>query len=231
MELVCAAPAPVLAEARPRAGADFLVAVTLMPSATSLCDDPDAPAGVVTLQRIDADARAIARTDSVGPRRAEPIAVADLLDATLDALRDPSYRLRCRLAACAPDTRVEADPGAVREALGRVIDNACRYAPADTPVALRTRHEAADSDEGAAPAGYVVVTVADRGRGMTRAQQQRAFEPFWRAPASESVPGTGMGLAIARRLVDAQGGWIELRSVSGLGTEVDVWLPAAPRPH
>jgi signal transduction histidine kinase len=222
---------PVLAEALGAGGALLLVAVTLTAAATALAGVPDAPAGVVTLQLLGQVDDGPAGTGRASPPTRDPMPVRALLDALLDALPHDADRRRCRLASASDTLRIAADPAAVLQALQPVIDNACRYSAPDTPVAIRTRHEVADSPEERAPAGYVVVTIADRGCGMTRAQQQRAFEPFWRAPATAGVPGAGMGLAIARRMADGQGGWIELRSVAGLGTEVDVWLPAAPRTH
>ena len=61
---------------------------------------------------------------------------------------------------------------------------------------------------------------------MTRAHQQHAFEAHWKATPCAAGPSTGMGLTVARHLVEAQGGWLELRSALGIGTEVELWLPA-----
>ncbi len=155
------------------------------------------------------------------------MALGALVDAALRALGDVGARRRCRVALHARDARVAVDPEPVREALVRVLDNACRYAPTDAPVRVASRVEPADPHEGAGAVDRIVVTVADRGPGLARAHVPRAFDPFWRAPGAVRVPGQGLGLAIARELVDAQRGWIELRSAPGIGTEVDLWLPAA----
>lgn len=222
---------PLLAEAHAADGSVFLVAVTLTPASVTPFGPPDAPAGVVTLQPLETTHPFTPRTEPAGSRTDDPVPVGALLEDLLDGLPHADDRLRCHLGVRSEEHRIAADPSAVQAVLKPVIDNACRYSAADTPVSIRIRHEAADPDEAGAPAGYVVVSVADRGCGMTRAEQQRAFEPFWRAPSAGGLPGAGLGLAIARRLADAQGGWIELRSAAGLGTEVDVWFPAAPRPH
>jgi two-component system, OmpR family, sensor kinase len=72
-----------------------------------------------------------------------------------------------------------------------------------------------------------VLEVVDNGPGMTRASQARLFQPFFRAPESRSVPGTGLGLATTRRLVDAHNGVITVTSEPGAGTSVVVRLPLA----
>jgi signal transduction histidine kinase len=114
-----------------------------------------------------------------------------------------------------------------RKALIRLLANACRFSSSTTPISIRSRIDTADDSD------HLVLTIADRGVGISRAHQHRAFEPFWRGPQTGETPGQGMGLPIARRLIEAQGGWIELRSALGVGTEVEVWLPpelSADRP-
>ncbi len=72
-----------------------------------------------------------------------------------------------------------------------------------------------------------VLEVVDNGPGMTKASQAQLFQPFFRAPESRSVPGTGLGLATTRRLVDAHEGLITVTSEPGAGTSVVVRLPLA----
>jgi signal transduction histidine kinase len=74
----------------------------------------------------------------------------------------------------------------------------------------------------------VVVSVADRGPGMSETERLQAFERFFRGDARGEVPGSGLGLAIAKRAVERSGGTIELRSVQGSGTTALITLPAAP---
>ncbi|MBX3611405.1 MAG: HAMP domain-containing histidine kinase [Hydrogenophaga sp.] len=70
---------------------------------------------------------------------------------------------------------------------------------------------------------HICVAVRDTGKGMTREQQARAFEPYFTTKGAGE--GTGLGLSIARDLVEQHGGRIDVESEPGRGTEFRVWLP------
>ena len=72
--------------------------------------------------------------------------------------------------------------------------------------------------------GSISVSVADTGPGISAAEQDRIFRPFW----SRDGAGTGLGLAIARELALALGGRIELQSKPGHGSRFDLVLPSSP---
>jgi two-component system phosphate regulon sensor histidine kinase PhoR len=94
-----------------------------------------------------------------------------------------------------------------------------QYTPAGGRITVRA--QAAD--------GTVVITVADTGIGIPRADQERIFERFYRVDAARSrkVGGTGLGLAIARHIVEAHGGHIWVKSEVGQGSEFHLSIPAA----
>ncbi|MEI7444470.1 MAG: ATP-binding protein [Burkholderiales bacterium] len=216
----------LLAEAHAADGDRFLVAATVLRVRDAGARDA---AGVVALRPLDTP-RGLTSRDGDTTDHTDTVALGPLLDAVCRAVDDPDARRRCRLVLHDADERIAADADAVRAALLRLVDNACRHADPGAPIALRTRIEhcePADGLPGGPQRAHVVVTVADRGRGLTRAQLQRAFEPF----GLGALPGAGagLGLATARELVEAQRGWIELRSTTGVGTEAEVWLPAATR--
>lgn len=73
--------------------------------------------------------------------------------------------------------------------------------------------------------GEGVFEVIDNGRGMSRSALSQLFQPFFRAPETRQLPGTGLGLATTRRLVEAHGGSIAVRSTPQQGTTVVVRLP------
>jgi K+-sensing histidine kinase KdpD len=118
---------------------------------------------------------------------------------------------------------VSVDPAAMTEVIYILLDNASKYAPRASRITVR----ASRVDE-----SNVRIAVADEGPGIPEELRERVFEKFFRVPAREPLDprraGAGLGLPIARRLVDAQGGriWIEAPT-SGHGAVVVVLLPTA----
>ena len=114
------------------------------------------------------------------------------------------------------------DRAAVVEALYILLDNASKYAPAGTKILVR----AAIEDN-----GHARIAVVDEGPGIAPALREKVFEKFFRIPGRDPVDarrarGIGLGLPIARRLIEAQTGrmWIETPS-SGKGTAIMLTLP------
>lgn len=110
---------------------------------------------------------------------------------------------------------VNADRRYARQVLTNLLGNASRYGPAGS--AIRVRAEPSD--------GHVRVAIDDRGPGIPKAEQAALFERFYR-PRAEG-PGIGLGLAIAKGIVEAHGGRIGIDSDPGSGTSVWFTLPAA----
>ena len=100
--------------------------------------------------------------------------------------------------------------------LQNLIQNAIRHTPADGTVRL----EAARRDDGA-----LEVVVEDTGEGIDPAVLARLFEPFWRGDAARSGAGSGLGLALARRIVEAMGGEIRVHSEPDRGARFAVLVP------
>lgn len=76
--------------------------------------------------------------------------------------------------------------------------------------------------------GFVKVTVADTGMGISKEEVQMIFEEFYRGnQAKEKSEGTGLGLSIVKEIVEVHGGRIEVESAPGKGSKFMVWLPAA----
>ncbi len=118
---------------------------------------------------------------------------------------------------------IAVDAAAMTEVIYILLDNASKYAPAGTTITVR----------GSADAEHAVrISVADEGPGVPAELRERVFERFFRVPHREPAaarqPGAGLGLPIARRLVDAQGGriWLEA-GPHERGTVVVVLLPTA----
>lgn len=111
--------------------------------------------------------------------------------------------------------RVRGDADGLRQLLLVLIDNAVKYTPEPGEVRLRL-----DRDGDTA-----VIALSDTGIGIAPADQARVFERFYQADPARSSGGAGLGLAIARWLVEAHGGQIEVQSVLGSGSVFRVSLP------
>lgn len=113
---------------------------------------------------------------------------------------------------------IKADSNRLRQVLLNLIDNAVKYSPTETPVAVKIERQE-DSVE---------INVCDLGVGIPLQQQTRIFERFYRLDESRSraIGGTGLGLSIVKTLVEGMGGNISVRSQLGRGSTFTVTFPA-----
>ncbi len=110
---------------------------------------------------------------------------------------------------------VEIDPDRMAQVLGNLLSNAIKYTPQGTV-----------SVEAHVRDGEVAITVADTGIGIAPEEQPRIFEPFYRSRRDKRFPqGMGLGLSIARDLVLAHNGCIDLESAPGQGSRFTVRIP------
>jgi two-component system sensor histidine kinase KdpD len=108
---------------------------------------------------------------------------------------------------------VRADPAQLERAFANLLENAVRHGGGN-PVLLRSR----------AMGGRVVTRIIDRGPGIRQAEQERIFEPFYRASGANHS-GAGLGLAIAKGFIEANGGTIHVESLPGQGATFVVTFP------
>jgi two-component system sensor histidine kinase BaeS len=114
---------------------------------------------------------------------------------------------------------VDLDTDRLVQALGNLISNAIQYTPSGCEVSI----SAGFDDQG------VWLRVSDNGPGIAREEQSRIFTPFYRGTASTRFPrGMGLGLSIARELVTAHGGRLEVESEVDEGSHFTIWLPLGP---
>ena len=110
------------------------------------------------------------------------------------------------------------DPVEIDQVVANLVENAVKYTPPGAEIAV----SAAVAD------GELRVSVADRGPGIPLEALPRLFEPFYRASAATRVRGSGLGLAVARGLVDAHGGRIWAENEDGRGARFTFIVPSAP---
>ena len=121
-----------------------------------------------------------------------------------------------------PAHLVVADPDRFEQVIWALLDNAVKYSPAGSPIAVRVT--------GARAADDLIsrIEVEDHGAGMAEADRASALEPFHRSEQAKRLApdGSGIGLTTARGLIAAMDGSLELRSQLGRGTTVVIELPA-----
>ena len=174
---------------------------------------------VRTLSGLVDDLFELARIDSgtltLELRRAE---LGEVVSACLRGVEAEARARRVALDASV-DPRAEAtfEPAKIERVLLNLLANALRHTPDDGSVAVLVE-----------PGSDVVcITVEDTGDGLTPESTRRMFERFWRGDPARSSRGAGLGLAIARGLVEAHGGRIWAESRSGQGSRFTFTLPAA----
>jgi signal transduction histidine kinase len=117
--------------------------------------------------------------------------------------------------------------GSLDHALDILLDNAVTYTSRDDSIDVRIGDAPSSSNHSS---GRLHVSVADRGRGMTASECERACDRFWRGPAAAGTLGSGLGLSIARRLIVQSGGELVLRPAPSAGLEAVItlqrWVPA-----
>jgi signal transduction histidine kinase len=131
------------------------------------------------------------------------VELGPLIDETVAAMRAQAEARGVRVAAELPpgDLVAAADAERVQRVLFNLIQNAIRHTPADGSVTVRAR----------AQGRGVEVEVDDEGEGISAADAERVFDAFYRGDASRGEDGAGLGLAIAKAIVEAHGGriWLE----------------------
>ncbi len=177
---------------------------------------------------------AFSRYSRMPPRRARPVALDELVRDVAELYRDEEGRALVALRPAGRLPPAEADPGQLHQVLHNLIRNArealanreaggapARSADAgpdaDPGISIETR----EGSEGGS--GYVEIRVSDRGAGIPEAIRDQMFEPY----ATTKPRGTGIGLAIVRKIVEEHEGSIWAEDRSGGGTSVVVRLPAA----
>lgn len=175
---------------------------------------------LVEVERLDRSVGGTLRLARDGVIERRPVALGTLVRSALDRVR-PAFEARG--VALAPpsydglsaETEVMVDPQAIERVLVNLLDNAAAACGAGTRGGVRAGRDAE----------ALVLEVWDEGRGMAEEERRQATDPLFTTRAG----GTGLGLPLSRRIVEAHGGRLELRSRPGEGTSVRVSVPWDPR--
>ena len=156
----------------------------------------------------------LARADAGRQLEHEPVPVGPLLEDVCRQARvlEPEREIACHGAG--PATAL-ADPDALRQVLLTLLDNALLHGEGPILVSVDGGNH------------RVTIRVRDSGPGMSPQLCERVFDRFYRGDASRATPGFGLGLSIAKALVEAQEGSMAVESQPGQGSTFAVTLPAA----
>lgn len=172
------------------------------------------------MARLVGDLRALAELEET-PLAVEPVDPGLLIREAVEDLAEetgtgPRARISIQLPSAPwPLPLCPGDPDLLRLAIGNLVSNAVKYTDVGQRVEVR----------GSEAGGWVVIEVADTGRGIPAAEVATVFEELGRASNALDRPGSGVGLALVRVIVARHGGTVSLRSRLGEGTSVRLALP------
>jgi signal transduction histidine kinase len=152
----------------------------------------------------------------------EPVSVESLIDAAVQADRKLIDQSGCILERrIAPELPpVQGDPTTLKHALRNLLSNAAKYGRSGDWIGVSAALE---------PTGKVEIRIADHGPGIPADEVNRIFDPFYRGKSAvqDQIHGTGLGLSLAKRIIEAHDGTIAVQTEPGKGTEFIVLIPAA----
>lgn len=172
---------------------------------------------IMDVSRLEVDA-------GIRPALLQQVTVQPAIDAVLDLLKPQIVQEQREVYIHIPSyLTVQADPLRLRQVLLNISTNALKYSPATSPL-LYTAHSTMQQPL------CTIISVSDRGQGIPPHEQKQLFQKFVRLERDLNSPirGSGLGLYISRRLVEAMGGklWVESSGIAGAGSTFYIQLPS-----
>ena len=165
-----------------------------------------------TAEKIITDLLEFARVKSVVR---ETVSVSDLIEFTLSR-RPAPFNISIIKDLPADLPRVNVDPRQISQILENLVVNAFQAMPEGGELCIHGKPEVKDGRN------YVAVSVCDTGSGISKENMEKLFEPLF----TTKPKGIGLGLAVCRKLIEINEGWIEVESEEGKGSVFTVHLPA-----
>lgn len=149
----------------------------------------------------------------------QPLSLKDLVEECAARRREisPSHRIHLDIDGLTGE--MAADRDALERVFSNLLSNAVKYAPQSPDIHVRGWQENGSSN----------VSVRDTGVGIDDDDIPRLFEPYFRARSANGIAGTGIGLNIAREIIELHGGTVSVTSTPDIGTTFTVSLPLKPR--
>jgi two-component system sensor histidine kinase KdpD len=171
------------------------------------------------LNRLVGEATEMAQLDAHEVKlHIEPQSIRDAINSALEEAKPflRAHPVEVRLPSYLPPVLMDVDR--IKEVLRHLLENAAKYSAADSPIFISSEIQN----------GRLVTNVADRGAGIDDLERSMIFDKFYRGQGQRHrVQGTGMGLAIAKAIVEAHGGRIGVTSQLGQGSVFSFGLPIA----
>lgn len=142
-------------------------------------------------------------------------AVLPLLESLVDQFQSNAEDKRMMLEIKPTKAKASYDSKWTGEAIGNILDNAIKYSPNNSLVQL-----SAESLQ-----MFTRIDVTDNGSGIAEEEINQIFQRFYRSDTAAEKPGIGVGLYLARQIIEAQGGYIKVKSKLGEGTTFSIYLP------
>src|SRR4029077_2908141 len=158
------------------------------------------------------------RDSAFAPGETSTADLVEILGSLATAYRlSHGRRLPLEFIAERPQLPVVADPVSLQRAFRNVLENAIKYTPEGGEIRIRA----------GAAGEHAYVVVKDSGMGMSADERARAFDYAFRGTGAvaSGLPGKGLGLAVSKEILEANGGKISLTSETGFGSEVTMLLP------
>jgi two-component system phosphate regulon sensor histidine kinase PhoR len=152
--------------------------------------------------------------------RSETFYLADLLTDMVHSVQSSAEQHTISLQIKARDTKIVADRARIGQVVGNILDNAVKYSPYGGQVIVRLKPQD----------GYYQVSISDQGLGVSPELFDHIFERFYRVhnTATQQLSGIGLGLYVAKAIIERHGGRIWLSSNQGVGSTFHFTLPPSP---
>jgi two-component system sensor histidine kinase KdpD len=169
------------------------------------------------LDRLVGEAAQMAQLDAGAVElRLEPHHIREAIKAAVEITKNALVKHPIKIVAADSLPSVMIDLQRISEVLAQLLDNASKYSPEGTPITITAEIQK----------GKLLTSVADQGPGIDGIDQGMIFDKFYRGRGQRSIiQGTGMGLAIAKALIEAHGGTISVVSQLGHGSVFSFYLP------
>ena len=145
--------------------------------------------------------------------------IGPMLEVLTEMFIPPDNRKKVALEISPHLPEVNIDKAKIEQAIKNALSNAYKFSPKDDEIKMQVT-EVLHKDE-----SNILISIQDRGIGMTPEVLKRIYEKFYRADQSGNIPGTGLGMSIMKDIIDYHGGEIIINSEYGVGTTINIYLP------